>query len=51
MAVPLVGAMSAGFIVNEPLRTTDLIAAGFVMAAIASALWPSAKASAATKRK
>ena len=40
MAVPLVGAMSAGFIVNEPLRTTDLIAAGFVMAAIASALWP-----------
>jgi drug/metabolite transporter (DMT)-like permease len=45
MAVPLVGALSAGFIVNEPLRTTDVIAAGFVMAAIASALWPAKAAS------
>jgi drug/metabolite transporter (DMT)-like permease len=45
MAVPLVGAMSAGFIVDEPVRTTDLIAAGFVMAAIASALWPAKPAS------
>ncbi len=48
MAVPLVGAMTAGFIVDEPLRSTDLMAAGFVMVAIASALWP-VKASAASK--
>ncbi len=40
MAVPLVGAVSAGFIIDEPLRGTDMVAAGFIMIAIASALWP-----------
>lgn len=40
MAVPLIGAVSAGFVVNEPLRASDIAAAGFVMAAIATALWP-----------
>ncbi len=43
MAVPLIGAMSAGVVVNEPLRGTDIVAAGFVMAAIATALWPARK--------
>lgn len=40
MAVPLVGVASAGFIVGEIPRTADWIAAGFIMAAIASALLP-----------
>jgi drug/metabolite transporter (DMT)-like permease len=40
MAVPLVGLFSAGLIVSEPPRVTDLVAAGFIMVAIASALLP-----------
>lgn len=40
MAVPLVGTLSAGMIVDEWPRATDLMAAAFVMVAIGSALWP-----------
>ena len=40
MAVPLVGTLSATFIVGEPPRTLDFVAAGFIMLAIASALLP-----------
>lgn len=40
MAVPLVGALSAAFIVGEQPRTLDFAAAGFIMLAIASALLP-----------
>jgi drug/metabolite transporter (DMT)-like permease len=40
MAVPLVGLFSAGAIVGETPRATDLVAAGFIMVAIASALLP-----------
>jgi drug/metabolite transporter (DMT)-like permease len=40
MAVPLVGLFSAGVIVGESPRVLDFVAAGFVVAAIASALLP-----------
>lgn len=40
MAVPLVGVASAGYIVGEVPRTTDWVAAAFIMGAIASALLP-----------
>ena len=40
MAVPLVGTLSATFIVGELPRTLDFVAAGFIMLAIASALLP-----------
>ncbi|MCE2915863.1 MAG: DMT family transporter [Rubrivivax sp.] len=40
MAVPLIGVLSATLIVGEIPRWTDGLAALFVMAAIASALWP-----------
>ena len=40
MAVPLVGTLSATFIVGETPRTLDFVAAGFIMLAIASALLP-----------
>ena len=40
MAVPLVGTLSATFIVGEAPRTLDFVAAGFIMVAIASALLP-----------
>jgi drug/metabolite transporter (DMT)-like permease len=40
MAVPLVGTLSATFIVGEQPRALDLVAAGFIMVAIASALLP-----------
>jgi drug/metabolite transporter (DMT)-like permease len=40
MAVPLVGTLSATFIVGETPRTLDFVAAGFIMLAIASALVP-----------
>ena len=40
MAVPLVGTLSATFIVGEQPRTLDFVAAGFIMLAIASALLP-----------
>jgi drug/metabolite transporter (DMT)-like permease len=48
MAVPLVGILSAGFITGETPRPLDLVAAAFVMVAIASALLrrPAAAASA-----
>ena len=47
MAVPLVGTLSATFIVGELPRTLDFVAAGFIMLAIASALLP--RRSAATR--
>lgn len=40
MAVPLVGTLSATFIVGEAPRMLDFVAAGFIMVAIASALLP-----------
>lgn len=40
MAVPLVGTLSAAFIVGEVPGLLDFIAAGFIMLAIASALLP-----------
>ena len=40
MAVPLVGTLSATFIVGELPRALDIVAAGFIMLAIASALLP-----------
>lgn len=40
MAVPLVGTLSATFIVGEVPRVLDFVAAGFIMLAIASALLP-----------
>ncbi len=40
MAVPLVGTLSATFIVGEMPRALDFVAAGFIMLAIASALLP-----------
>jgi drug/metabolite transporter (DMT)-like permease len=40
MAVPLVGTLSATYIVGEAPRTLDFVAAGFIMVAIASALLP-----------
>ena len=40
MAVPLVGTLSATFIVGEAPRGLDFVAAGFIMLAIASALLP-----------
>lgn len=40
MAVPLVGTLSAAFIVGELPRALDFVAAGFIMLAIASALLP-----------
>ena len=40
MAVPLVGTLSATFIVGELPRALDFVAAGFIMVAIASALLP-----------
>jgi drug/metabolite transporter (DMT)-like permease len=40
MAVPLVGTLSATFIVGEAPRMLDFVAAGFIMVAIASALMP-----------
>jgi len=40
MAVPLVGTLSAAFIVGEVTGWLDFIAAGFIMLAIASALLP-----------
>jgi drug/metabolite transporter (DMT)-like permease len=40
MAVPLVGTLSAAFIVGEVPGLLDFIAAGFIMMAIASALLP-----------
>jgi drug/metabolite transporter (DMT)-like permease len=48
MAVPLVGVGSAGFIVGEVPRVTDFVAAGFIMAAIASALLPPRRAAGAS---
>ena len=47
MAVPLVGTLSATFIVGELPRALDIVAAGFIMLAIASALLP--RRTAATK--
>ena len=44
MAVPLVGTLSATFIVGETPRGLDFVAAGFIMVAIASALLPRRKA-------
>ena len=41
MAVPLVGTLSATVIVGETPHWQDWLAMGFVMAAIASVLWPS----------
>jgi len=40
MAVPLVGTLSAAFIVGEVPGVLDFVAAGFIMLAIASALLP-----------
>jgi drug/metabolite transporter (DMT)-like permease len=41
MAIPLVGTLSATFIVGEVPHWQDWFAIGFVMMAIASVLWPS----------
>ncbi len=41
MAIPLVGTLSATVIVGETPHWQDWLAMGFVMAAIASVLWPS----------
>ena len=49
MAVPLVGTMSATFIVGEVPRLLDFVAAGFIMLAIASALLPSRRGPVAQK--
>ena len=43
MAVPLVGLLSATWIVDEVPRALDWVAAGFIMLAIASALWPAGR--------
>jgi drug/metabolite transporter (DMT)-like permease len=40
MAVPLVGTVSAALLVHEVPGWTDWVAAGFIMAAIGSALMP-----------
>jgi drug/metabolite transporter (DMT)-like permease len=40
MAIPLVGTLSATFIVGEMPHWQDWVAMVFVMAAIASVLWP-----------
>jgi drug/metabolite transporter (DMT)-like permease len=44
MAIPLVGTLSATVIVGETPHWQDWLAMGFVMAAIASVLWPSRSA-------
>jgi len=41
MAIPLVGTLSATFIIGEVPHWQDWFAMGFVMVAIASVLWPS----------
>lgn len=46
MAIPLVGTLSATFIVGEVPHWQDWAAIGFVMMAIASVLWPSRAATA-----
>lgn len=48
MAIPLVGTLSATFIVGEVPHWQDWVAIGFVMVAIASVLWPSRAATAAS---
>lgn len=47
MAIPLVGTLSATFIVGEVPHWQDWVAIAFVMVAIASVLWPSRAATAA----
>lgn len=47
MAIPLVGTLSATFIVGETPHWQDWLAMVFVMAAIASVLWPAPKPSTA----
>ncbi|MDQ1260065.1 MAG: hypothetical protein QG643_1889 [Pseudomonadota bacterium] len=49
MAIPLVGTLSATFIVGEVPHWQDWLAMVFVMAAIASVLWPTKPASATTQ--
>ena len=49
MAIPLVGTLSATFIVGEVPHWQDWAAIGFVMMAIASVLWPSRGATAAAR--
>jgi drug/metabolite transporter (DMT)-like permease len=49
MAIPLVGTLSATFIVGEVPHWQDWAAIGFVMVAIASVLWPSRRATAAAQ--
>lgn len=44
MAIPLVGTLSATVIVGEMPHWQDWLAMGFVMAAIASVLWPARRA-------
>ena len=49
MAIPLVGTLSATFIVGEVPHWQDWVAIAFVMVAIASVLWPSPAAGAAAR--
>ncbi len=51
MAVPLLGTLSAGWIVDEWPRPTDLVAAAFIMIAIISALWPTSPSAVKPLRK